>query len=163
MVKLMGAVMTGFACAYFGFKLSLSLKKRIASLTDICTSLEMLESEISFTADKLKRAFLRVDRNGLFTSAAEEIEDKGIKKAWNNAVSKSQKRLCLTDADCNAVCMLGETIGKTDLDNQIKHIKYVKSAVMSQRDGAQAEYNRFGRVYRSGGVLIGLMIIIVLL
>lgn len=163
MVKLMGAVMTGFACGYFGFRLSMSLKKRVRSLTDICTSLEMLESEIGFTAERLKRAFLRVDRNGLFTSAAAEIEDKGVKKAWNGAVEKSQKELCLTDADCEALRMLGETIGKTDADNQIKHIKYVKTAVMAQRDGAQAEYDRFGRVYRNGGILIGLMIIIILL
>ena len=44
MVKLLGAVMTGLSCGYFGFRLSASLKKRIKSLGDIVSSLELLES-----------------------------------------------------------------------------------------------------------------------
>lgn len=163
MVKALGAVMTGMSCAYLGFRLSLSQKKRVQSLNDILTSLEALESEISFCAQRLGRAFVRADRNGLFTAAAEGIEENGVEKAWKEAVQASQNRLSLTDADCDALRMLGDGIGKTDTDNQIKHIRYVKSCLTNQRDSAQAEYDKFGRVYRSGGVLVGLMIIIVLL
>ena len=81
MVKVIGAVMTGFACGYFGFRLSMALKTRVKSLADIRTSLEMLESEINFSVNKLKKAFMRVDRNGLFTAAAEAMEEKGAKTA----------------------------------------------------------------------------------
>lgn len=162
MVKLAGAIMTGLSCGYFGFRLSVSLKKRIQALNDIEASLELLESEIGFSAQRLEGALRCVDRNGLFTAAADEIESKGIKKAWQNAVSGMKSRLCLTDADCEALYMLGGNIGKTDAEDQIKHIKYVKTAVRAQKDSAQSEYDRFGRLYRSGGILVGLMIIIIL-
>ena len=46
MVKILGAIMTGFACGYLGFKISFAMKIRAESLNNIITSLEMLESEI---------------------------------------------------------------------------------------------------------------------
>ena len=48
MVKILGAIMTGFACGYLGFKISYAMKIRAESLNNIITSLEMLESEINF-------------------------------------------------------------------------------------------------------------------
>ena len=45
MVKILGAIMTGFACGYLGFKISFAMKIRAESLNNIITSLEMLESE----------------------------------------------------------------------------------------------------------------------
>ena len=63
MVKLIGAVMTAFACGYFGFHISTNLKTRMTSLLDIGSSLEMLESEINFSINRLKKAFERIDKN----------------------------------------------------------------------------------------------------
>ncbi len=163
MVKLIGAVMTGFACAYIGFRMSMTLKMRIKSLSEIISSLEMLESEISFSVSKLKEAFLRVDRNGFFTCAAENMEEKGIKRSWEKAVKDNKSRLCLTDADSDILMMLALSIGRTDTDDQIKNIKYVKTMIEAQEKQAQSDYGRMGRVYRSGGVLVGLMTVIILI
>ncbi|MCI8403565.1 MAG: hypothetical protein HFE49_01550 [Clostridia bacterium] len=163
MVKIFGAVMTGFACGYFGFRMSMTLKTRLKNLGDIAASLEMLESEIVFSVNKLKKAFLSIDRNGLFTLAAEDMEDKGIGKAWAAAVNGIKSRLCLTEADSDILLMLGRSIGKTDTDDQIKNIKYIKSLIKEQEKQAREEYGRFGRIYRSGGVLAGLMLIILLI
>lgn len=163
MVKVIGAIMTGFACGYFGFRLSMTLRTRAKSLADIRTSLEMLESEINFSVNKLKKAFMRVDRNGIFTAAAETMEEKGVKSAWNDAVGASKGKLCLSDADCDILLMLGKNIGKTDTDDQLKNIRYIKSMIGEQEKQAQSEYNRFGKLYSSGGVLVGLMLVIILI
>ncbi len=163
MVKVIGAVMTGFACGYFGFRLSMALRTRAKSLADIRTSLEMLESEINFSVNKLKKAFIRADRNGLFAAAAEGMEDKGIKIAWRDAVYASKSKLCLSDADNDILLMLGKNIGKTDTDDQLKNIRYIKTMIGEQEKQAQGEYSRFGRLYSSGGVLVGLMLVIILI
>lgn len=163
MVKILGAVMTGFACGYFGFRMSMTLKTRLANLSDITASLEMLESEISFSVNKLKKAFLRVDRNGIFTLAAQMMDEKGIKTAWTEALNILKGKLCLTDADTDILLMLGNSIGKTDSEDQIKNIKYIKSLIKEQEKQAGEEYSRFGKVYRNGGVLAGLMLIILLI
>ena len=135
MVKILGAIMTGFACGYLGFKISFAMKIRAESLNNIITSLEMLESEINFSMNKLKQAFMRVDKCGLFKCAAENMDEKGVKTAWTNAVN----------------------------DDQIKNIKYIKSMIAEQEKQAQSEYRRFGKMYRNGGVLVGLLIVIMLI
>ena len=70
--------MTGFACGYLGLKISYAMKIRAESLNNIITSLEMLESEINFSMNKLKQAFMRVDKCGLFKFAAENMDEKGV-------------------------------------------------------------------------------------
>lgn len=162
MVKIIGASMTAFAFGYLGFNISMSLKNRMTSLFDIVFSLEMLESEINFSVNKLKKAFERADRNGLFKSAAENIDSKGIKKAWQNSVEEHSDRLCLTNSDKDILIMLGNNLGMTDTDDQIKNIKYIKTMLTAQAKQAESEYNRLGKMYRSGGILCGLMAVIIL-
>lgn len=163
MVKLVGAVMTAFACGYFGFYISTNLKTRMTSLSEIVSSLEMLESEINFSINRLKKAFERIDKNGLFKSASEKIDEIGIKKAWENAIENNSGRLCITDSDKDILLMLGKNLGKTDTDDQIKNIKYIKTMIASQAKQATEEYNRLGKLYRSGGVLVGVMAVIILI
>ena len=151
MVKILGAIMTGFACGYLGFKISYAMKIRAESLNNIITSLEMLESEINFSMNKLKQAFMRVDKCGLFKFAAE------------NAVNECSTKLSLKDADKDILMTLGKNIGRTDTDDQIKNIKYIKSMIAEQEKQAQSEYRRFGKMYRNGGVLVGLLIVIMLI
>ena len=163
MVKLLGAIMTGFACGYFGFRLRMNLKTRLISLTNIVTSLEALESEINFSVNKLKKALTRADTNGLFTLAAEKTEERGAEKAWKEAVREMSQKLCLCGADCDALTLLAGSLGKTDCGDQIKNIRYVKSLISAQRSQAETEYTKYGKLYSSGGVLIGAFIVIALI
>ena len=59
--------------------------------------------------------------------------------------------------------MLGKNIGKTDTDDQLKNIRYIKTMIGEQEKQAQGEYSRFGKLYQSGGVLVGLMRVIILI
>lgn len=163
MVKLIGAVMTGFACGYFGFRLRMTLKTRMVSLANIVTSLETLESEINFSVNKLKKALVRADTNGLFALAAEKTDALGAEKAWSEAVREMSGKLCLTGADCDALNLLGRSLGKTDRGDQIKNIRYVKSLADAQRRAAETEYAKYGKLYSSGGVLVGAFIVIALM
>ena len=163
MVRIIGAVMAGAACAYFGFKQRLTLKKRAESLADIVTSLEVLENEISFSVNRLAKAFKAADRCGVFTLAAENIENLGAGAALKKAVGEMQDKLCLTDADCAALMTLSANLGRTDREGQIKNIRYVKSLIAAQQTAAETEYNRRAKLYSSGGLLIGAAVVIVLI
>ena len=154
--------MTGFACGYLGFKISFAMKIRAESLNNIITSLEMLESEINFSMNKLKQAFMRVDKCGLFKFAAENMDEKGVKAAWTNAVNECSTKLSLKDADKDILMTLGKNIGRTDTDDQIKNIKYIKSMIAEQEKQDTSEYRRL-EMYRNGGVLVGLLIVIMLI
>ena len=95
--------------------------------------------------------------------AAENMDEKGVKTAWTNAVNECSTKLSLKDADKDILMTLGKNIGRTDTDDQIKNIKYIKSMIAEQEKQAQSEYRRFGKMYRNGGVLVGLLIVIMLI
>lgn len=162
MMGVIGAVMSGAACGYFGIRMRLNLKTRCQSLSDIYESLEALEGEIRFGMNRLKRAFEIADRNGLFLEAAANIECDGARRAWSDAVMSMQDRLRLADADVSALLSLGSSIGKTDSEGQITSIRYVKSLIASQLEAAKEDYGRRAKLYSSGGFLIGALVVLAL-
>ena len=155
--------MIRLACAYTGIRLRMNLRKRVESLADIRASLELLEGEINFSVNKLKTAFTRADRNGLFALAGEKIDTLGADMAWRAALDEMKTRLCLTDADADILKTLGARLGRTDTDDQIKNIRYVKTLAARCEEESRAEYERFAKLYSSGGILIGLFIVIMLI
>lgn len=162
MLKLVGAIMVAFACGYFGFYMSMSMQKRTKSIEKIITSLEMLESEIGFGMNKLRQAFLNTDTCGIFSCVADKMANDGIKLAFENAVSEFGDKLALKNDDKEILTVLGDKMGKTDADDQIKSIKYVKALLEDRKKIASEEYERFGKIYRNGGILVGLMIAVML-
>lgn len=165
LIKLIGASIIFTACTYGGLRKSGDLKARYDALCGIAAALLQLETEISFCANDLKRAFLNIDKNtrthGLFRDAAEHLEEYGIKKAWAYAVMKNPAPM--TDDDRELVLMLASKLGMTDTKNQLKHIGFMKELVNARSAAAKNEYDRLGKIYRSGGLLAGLFIILVII
>lgn len=161
MVNMIGAALTGGACAYLGFKKNMCMKKRVKNLEAVMSSLELLEGEISFAQNKLKKAFLNADSNGFFKIISEHI-DEGAGEAVNMAAEEGTEKFCFDEGDAEAIKTLGQSIGKTDVNEQIKHIKYVRSLIENRLEDARNQYSRLGRVYGIGGLLCGLMIVIIL-
>lgn len=166
-MRLAGAAAVFISCAVMGFSLSDRLKKRARYIGNIIEALSLLETEIAFGQSRVREAFLRVDTacdtRGLFKTAAERIEKSGIKKAWRGAVEEKKDELRLTGADAEAVIALGERLGMTDTENQIKNIRYVKGRLEPLLKEAEGEYGQAGRLYRGGGILVGLFLILILL
>lgn len=164
LVKLVGALVIFISCTYFGIRRSAELKGRCTSLKNISAALMQLETEIAFSSNDLKRAFLNIDKStktyGLFRDAAERIGQYGIKKAWTYAVLKSP--MPLSDSDRELLLMLSVKLGMTDAKNQLRHTAYINELVNAQAAAAEGEYRRLGRLYQSGGVLAGLFIVLVI-
>ena len=165
--KLIGAVMIEAACAFMGFYASDRLGKRKKYLGNIISAMSVLETEISFGANRLKRAFeavdAMIDTRGLFSAAAERLEKEGVRRAWAGAVSEKKAELRLDAGDAEVLEMFGGRLGMTDTDEQIKNIAHVKSLLAEREKAAADEYAKSGRLYRSGGVLGGMFLILMLL
>lgn len=165
-MRLVGAVMIFAVCAYGGFSLSDSMKKRCAYLKNAIAALNLLETEITFGGSRLSKAFEKLDAaadtRGLFKAAAEAAERVGIKRAWKDAVKSKQSELRFTKEDAQTLMSLGERLGMTDTENQVKNIQYVKKRLELQLEGAEGEYDRMGRLYRNGGILAGTFLVLLL-
>ncbi len=164
--KWLGGGMIVMATTLAGFMKARTLSGRVASLIRLKTALSVLESEISFSANNLKTAFSRIERTvdtyGLFAEAGEGITRNGVEQAWKDAVDSRKKALCLTEQDAELLKTLAAELGMTDRENQIKNIRRVSTLLDTAAHQAQAEYNQTAKLYRSGGIMAGLLFVILL-
>ena len=165
--KIIGAVIIEAACGFSGFYASERLKKRHKYLGNIISALSLLETEINFGANKLKKAFAAIDEMtdtcGLFSAAAGTLERDGIRRAWSDAVNEKRRDMCLTDGDAEILELFGGRLGMTDTENQLKNIGHTKELLKVLEEKAAEDYSRSGKLYRSGGVLVGLFLILMLI
>ncbi len=166
-IKIVGAVMIFCAGFFWGWLRAGELLKREKSLQNIKTGLNMLESEIVFSSNYLKDAFLNISRISVckefFSDVAFGIEEFGASKAWENALEKNKKKLALKERDTEILKILASQLGKSDTEQQVKNIRHVKELLEIAQKEAREDYQNSSRLYRSMGILGGLFVIILLL
>lgn len=164
MLKLIGASLLGFVCAYYGFISADRLKKRRDFLNEFKSSLSVIETEIVLGRYELGEIFRGIDKSqklyGLYGICASLIEENGIRNAWKLASEKAGEQGCLKKEDISAVSSLGNELGMSDTDGQKKALKRAAELIKPLADNAGEEYTRLARVYRSCGVLAGIFIIL---
>lgn len=164
--KWLGGGMIVAATSLAGFLQAQRLERRVSSLMRLKTALSVLESEIAFSAHDLKTAFFRIEKivgaGGIFQDAGEGIASLGVQESWHQAVDNRKKTLFLSEQDADALKTLAAELGMTDRDNQIKNIRRVAALLSTAAEQAQMEYDRTARLYRSGGVMAGLLFVILL-
>lgn len=167
MLKIMGSIMIGGSCIYFGLRRSARFRKRYSCLKKLKNSLSLLETEIAFKGTELGPALESADQGsgicGLFAEAAKNIKKSGIRASWSNAVKKCAPRMCLTPGDIDTLMMLGQRLGMTDTENQVKNIAAVRNMLDIHINAAKYDTEHFCRLYTGGGVLAGVFLILVLL
>lgn len=163
MLKPIGAVMIGFSCAYLGFAAAARLRRRMDFLNAFLSALSAAETEITLGNRELGEIFseLAADASvgGLFGGCAGKLAERGIRRAWREAVEETAEDGFLTREDISAVLSLGNELGMSDVRGQQKAIARTSELVRTGAAAAAEEYARLGRVYRGCGVLAGLFVI----
>lgn len=167
MLRMAGAMITGGVCAYYGFAAADRLVRRRRFLNEMLTALSVLETEISFGHNELGLIFARLDKNkalcGFFGCCRSGMADKGIKRAWEDALEDVTDRVCLKNDDVSALLSLGTEIGMSDIRGQSRTIKRASELLRACCADADESSARLGRVYRSCGVLTGIFIVLALI
>lgn len=165
--KLLGSVVI-MGCSFFITKsMTDKLKKRKNSLTAFHSMLVMLESEISFSANSIDRAFQNISESVNLSDFFEYIlshsEFSGIRKAWSEGVENFKDSLCLNNEDVRILKTLSSQLGITDKENQIKNIHYVLSLLEQAEKDAHAKFSSLSKLYSAFGMSAGLTMVILLL
>lgn len=158
MLKLTGAVMIILAGSLVGYFKSLKLKTRWESLKKIIYSLHIMENEISYGRSSMDKILEKIRvMNGL----GFDVENKkSSEDAFLSAINKDE--LALSKGDEELMRSFSKTLGKTDARVQLKNIKNtVKSLEIMEKD-AKLEYEKYGKMYRNMGMLLGLAAVILL-
>lgn len=166
MIKGVGLILIGAACAAWGFSMADRLKKRRDFLEAFITSLSVLETEIAFGRHELRTIFKGMDNErlmGFYALCADRIRSTGAREAWETAARLTSGAAWLDENDVAAISSLGAELGRTDIEGQRKNIGRARELLMLRADNARREYDRLARVYRGCGILAGAFIVIVLI
>lgn len=164
MLKLAGAAIIFSASLSIGFIKAFRLKKRCDSLHKLMLATERIGAEISFTQKRLERIFNEAARDfslPLFSDIAVMMLKTGVRHAFDRSIIKYADDMALTKTDIKAAKTLSAIGDYSGIEQKKLIDTTLRLLELSHREAVDS-YNKSGKLYRSSGVLIGLLGIILL-
>lgn len=171
MLKLLGAVLVLVTSSLAGFCVARGFSRRPGELQSLRASLQMLETEITYTATPLAEAMERVGARAepgiatLFLRAGEELRAMSgcnAQEAWDRALLALYSTTALRPVDLSILRQLGASLGVSDRQDQSKHLRLAMEQLGVQMNRAAEEAGRQVKLWNYLGFLGGLAIILLL-
>ena len=169
MTRILGAVLTAGVCAWIGDRRARQLKCRVDTLDSLITALRGMERELADCLTPLPRLVERMTDctttpvRSLFQGAKralERLEEEEFSAAWGRM---AQEIPDLEREDRRIVCSLGGVLGRYDGGRQGEAVARACRELERNREQADQDFRRLGRVYRTVGAVCGGFLLILLL
>lgn len=160
MLKLLGMITILASSFIMGFIMAQELKDRTKLLREIHQTAIYIKTDLEYRAADISDCF--AGRGRLFSAAQDFISEESLlpKDALIKACDKLKQ---LTKEDKDVIHIYAENIDQEDVGSQIANISWlIENLVLRIRD-AEDEYQTKNRLYKSGGAIVGLGFIILLL
>ncbi|WP_281886652.1 stage III sporulation protein SpoIIIAB [Paenibacillus sp. YYML68] len=171
MLKLVGAAMILLAGTLLGFYQASQLARRPRQISDLIRLLQRLETEIVYGFTPLAAALRTSSQTcstavgTLFAAAAEALgrsEGRPVQAIWQETMRERWRELSLKQGEQEIMLQLGTTLGLTDRDDQVKHLRLAISQLQGEHERAKDEQQRYERMWKSLGVLMGALVVILM-
>ncbi len=159
--KWLGAVIVIAACGGFGFKLAAAHRKEEQMLRQLVGVLDYMECELQYRLTPLpelcRQAAVeaRGELSRLFVSLSQALEDQTsaeVAVCMDSVLSRCQDLPALT---CNALGQLGQTLGRFDVDGQLKGFDAVRRECRRLLEGLERNKEIRLRGYQTLGLCAG--------
>ncbi len=170
MVKLLGALMVLAAAALYGFYRASTYARRPQHIRGLIHALQLLETEIVYGGTPLPEALRRVESQSpqpasqLFGRTAELLAAGGAttRDCWQQAAAELWPKTAMKSGERDIVLRLGSALGISDRDDQRKHLKLAASQLSAEEEIAREERQRYESMWRTLGVLVGALLVILM-
>ncbi|MEL7657038.1 MAG: stage III sporulation protein AB [Bacillota bacterium] len=161
-------LLTGVAIGQLKAK---TFENRVYHLQELITTLKVLESEMKYRLDPLPDLFIRVSTmkpgmsGTLLESAGRFLKiqtSRDFADCWKDAVETAYEESALNKEDRRIITDLGIELGKTDMESQSGMFSRTYSLLAAQVEEAIEEKRTKGKMYKSLGPSIGILIVILL-
>ncbi|WP_042162703.1 stage III sporulation protein SpoIIIAB [Paenibacillus gorillae] len=171
MIKLLGAVLILFAGTLIGFQQAARFAARPRQLRQLAHALQRLETEIGYGHTPLPEALGRIATvvpspiADLFLLAAEGVaHDDGLsfRESWEQAMRQGWEATAMRAGEQAVMLRLGSALGISDKDDQLKHLKLALLQLKAEEDAAKEDQGRYEKMWKSLGVLIAVLVVILM-
>lgn len=171
-VKIIGSVMVIVSSSLIGFKMNENAKSRIEELKTIKNIVTMLRGEIKYNNATVSEALKKIAektsgnfKTFLLGTADELIKNQaaGMDKIWSKKVKEAFKsNTCLTKKDLNDFALLGNSIGKYDVESQIKAFDLFLEEMNEKIEIENQKAMSDGKLYKCMGIMAGVFIVLMI-
>lgn len=172
MIKLLGSAMIVAASGLGGIAVAGNYSRRPKELRSIRSALQMLETEISYGATHLQEALSlvadRCDQKNvarIFSGTAAELSARSgltAAQAWEKSIQGYYGESTLKSQDLLILRNLGLSLGISDREDQIKHLRLAMEQIAAEKARAEEEAARNVKLWSYLGFLGGFLVVIVL-
>lgn len=153
-----------------GNKIASKYKNRVRELNDLKTILNTIQIKIKFTQEPLVDIFKEIYEEEsvdsikkLFKCVSENLEKMSMENAWKKSIEQNKDKFNLNKEDLSILERIGNNLGKTDIDGQMKEIEVTKEFIDIQLEKAEEDRKKNEKIYKTLGGIAGIGIVIILI
>jgi stage III sporulation protein AB len=170
-VNIFGALLIMAGSVGIGFYFSAKENFRLQDLLELKKALLILSSEIEFMRSTLSEACANIAKrttNGIgkifekFSNLLKENEGETAYQLWLAAIEENKSQIFLSAEDLTILEDFGKTLGYLDKQMQKNAIDYAVSYIDEKSAALQKQSAKNKKMYRSLGIIGGLLITVVL-
>lgn len=160
MLKILGLITILVSSVIMGFIMANELNERTKTLRDIKQSATGIKSDLEYRASDICECFKL--RGNMFGKASKYIADSNLFPT--EALIRACEELnYLHKEDKEIIFSYAKNLSAEDIGSQINNINWLIENITIKIKESEAEYSSKNRLYKSGGALLGLGFIILLL
>lgn len=172
MLKLLGAILIIGSSGALGLAARQSLRARIAAIDGFLKALETIESEIVCRLTPCDELIARLAAEGdphtaaVFTALAARIRQNdglSLSYKWGRAFREQGPACGLREAEIGILSDAGSFLGRYDSEQQSRLLRLTARRLSSLREEASEDLKNKGSLYRTCGLTLGILAVIVLL
>lgn len=150
-----------------GFLISKSYQNRVLELKEFKNILNIIKTKIKFTYEPLAEIFKQISKDNdteiekIFGKMANQLSDCQAKEVWENCIQEADINIKQSDKDI--LKKLGKLLGQTDVEGQINEIEVTEGFLNMQIEEAEEEKKKNQKIYKTLGIVAGLVFVIILI
>ena len=125
-----------------------------------------MKTKIKFTYEPLAEIFKQIAKENqtsiqrIFGQMANQLTYNQAKDVWEDCIQNAD--ISIKQEDKDILKKLGKLLGQTDVDGQISEIEVTESFLDMQIEKAEEEKKKNQKIYKTLGVVAGLVFVIIL-
>ena len=150
-----------------GILISKMYENRVKELRQFKNILNIIKTKIKFTYEPLAEIFNQISQEKsskieeIFENMTYKLAFENVKYSWMDAIQEAD--ISITQEDKDILKELGKVLGQTDADSQVNEIEVTESFLNMQIEKAEEARKKNQKMYKTLGVVVGLVVVIILI
>ena len=150
-----------------GLIISKMYENRVTELKEFKNMLNIIKTKIKFTYEPLGEIFEQIAQRQetniekIFGKMAVQIQFIKVNDAWCKTIQDAD--ISINQEDKDILKKLGKLLGQTDVEGQVSEIEVTEQFLDMQISKAEEDKKKNQKMYKTLGIVAGLVIVIILI